>query len=113
MNIRTLFSRLQHKDLSRLEARLDSAFRPVGPRPEFVKRLRFELLPPARRHLLGIAAGGWQVVMLTAAGLVSVALLLHNGLRMAAAVLGALGLLRHARKSNAAQSAVPMKTVRQ
>jgi hypothetical protein len=109
VNLRWLFQTNKQKEISNLEARLDSAFRPVGPRPEFVRRLRVELLPPARKRLLGLADGGWQAALLIGAAALSGLVLVQNGVRLVLSLMGALGLAHQARKSAREQSGFPFK----
>jgi hypothetical protein len=79
---------LLENDLNALEATLEALFKPVSPRPEFVKALRVELVGKPKRKWLSLPNGGWQRGVLLAGGIVSFFAMVLGGFRIVIAILG-------------------------
>jgi hypothetical protein len=75
-------------DLNALEATLESLFKPVSPRPEFVKALRVDLVGKPKRSWLAMPKNGWQRGMLVAGGVVSFFAMVVGGIRIVVTLLG-------------------------
>lgn len=98
MNFKSWFKRSSTRQMASLEAQLDTAFGPVGPRPEFISRLRTQLVPPPGKRYLGIPAERWGIGVGVFGVILTSVILVQNGLRLVVAVLAALGLIQQARK---------------
>lgn len=101
-------------DLTAIEQALQAALTPVKPRPAFVQRLDQQLrtAPPdkvePRHHIFRKDTGKYTLIGL--AGIFSVLMLVSGGIRAAAAMAGALGLISELRKQVKAEepsSAMP------
>ena len=79
---------LLENDLNALEASLEALFKPVSPRPEFVKTLRVDLVGKPKRKWGFLPEGGWQRGMLLAGGIVSFFAMVLGGIRVVIAILG-------------------------
>jgi hypothetical protein len=75
-------------DLNTFEASLEAIFRPVSPRPEFVKALRMDLIGKPKRRWLGMPEQNWQRGLVVAGGLVSFLAMVIGGIKIVMALLG-------------------------
>lgn len=89
-----LGSKVKEEDLAAMENRLQGAFQPVGPRPEFVKDLGYRLSSKPESDLDLPKPGIFQFVFLAAASLLSGTVLLVLLYRGVSALLGSRGLLQ-------------------
>ncbi len=110
MNFKSWFKRSSTRKIAALEAQLDTALDPVGPRPEFISRLRSQLVPPPGKRYLGIPAERWGIGVGVFGVILATVILVQNGLRLVVGVLAALGLVQQARKkAMQEQNDVPLK----
>ncbi len=75
------------------ETRLDEVFQPVIPRPEFIRKLRAELVgEPEKKRKLALPTDSWRKVALVAGGVVSFFAMVVGGIRVVVAILGLVQL---------------------
>jgi hypothetical protein len=77
------------------ERYLQTSFRPVAPRPDFVNDLRTRLAQESRRF--SSRSTVLQYVLLSLAGVLTSALLIFAGMRAVITLLGVLGILHQMR----------------
>lgn len=110
MNFLSWFKRSRDRRVAALEERLDTAFGPVGPRPEFITRLRSQLVPPPGKRYLGISAERWGLGVGIFGVILASVIAVQSSLRLVVGVLAALGLVQQARrKAIEEQPDVPLK----
>jgi hypothetical protein len=76
------------RDLQVFEKRLEKVFQPVTPRPEFITKLRTELVGKPETKRKALLKGDWQKGFLVAGGVVSFFAMVVGGIRIVIAVLG-------------------------
>lgn len=109
MNFKSWFRRPTGKKLAALEQRLDSAFGRVGPSPDFIVRLRKQLVPPPGKRYLGIPAERWGVGVAVFGVLAASVLLVQSGLRLLLGILAAFGILQQVRQAKPEDNDAPLK----
>ncbi|NIW44755.1 MAG: hypothetical protein GWN14_08350 [candidate division Zixibacteria bacterium] len=91
MNIRWPWKREKitlEKDIKSFEKHLETLFQPVTPRPEFIKKLRSELVGEPEEKPKALLKGKWQKGFLVAGGVVSFFAMVLGGIRIVIAILG-------------------------
>ena len=83
----------KEKDLSEVEWRLQGVLKPVGPRPEFVRDLRRQLVSQFSSLEPEPETSTRQVLLVTAAGFLTGTLILALGIRTVLTLLSALGVI--------------------
>ena len=83
--------------VGKMEQYLQTSFRPVAPRPDFVTGLKTRLTQESRRF--NSRSTVLQYVLLSLAGVVTSALLILAGMRAVITLLGVLGILQQMRSS--------------
>ena len=76
------------KDLKVVEKHLDDLFQPVTPRPEFIKKLRAELVGEPGEKQKAMVNGKWRKGVLVAGGVFSFFAMILGGIRIVIAILG-------------------------
>ena len=76
------------KDVQFVEKHLEKVFQPITPRPEFIKKLRSELVGKPDKKQKALLKGGWQKGLLVAGGVVSFFAMVLGGIRIVIAILG-------------------------
>jgi hypothetical protein len=76
------------KDFQVIENHLDKLFQPVTPRPEFIKKLRSELVGKPDKKRKALLKGSWQKGLLVAGGVVSFFAMVLGGIRIVVAIFG-------------------------
>lgn len=83
----------KEQELVELERRLQGVLKPIGPRPEFVRDLRRQLVSQFSSLEPESKIGTRQVLLVTAAGFLTGTLILALGIRTVLALLSALGVI--------------------
>jgi hypothetical protein len=78
-----------------MESYLQTSFRPVAPRPDFVTGLKTRLALESKRF--GSRSTVMQYILLSLAGVLTSALLIFAGMRAVITLLGILGILHQIR----------------
>jgi len=95
--------------LSSLEARLDSALRPLQPREEFVQQLRNQLVGVPDRHKIALSPEKMRNGLLIAGAAVSALVVVAAGVRATITFLGALGVIQQVKKQANEASPLPAR----
>lgn len=88
---------LDEEELAQLEAGLEQALVPVGPRRAFVSGLKGRLMAAPEPHVPSMSPA-LQYTLLGALGLFSGIIILVTGIRATVTLLGAIGLLSQLKK---------------
>ena len=98
--MRNLFwgKKQKEQEVAEMERRLQAVLRPVKPRPEFVRDLRLQLVNQFNSLEPDPQMGSRQLLLVTAAGFLSGALILVLGIRTVLALLSALGVIHQVKR---------------
>jgi hypothetical protein len=76
------WQRKEEEDLEVFAKELETVFRPVQPREDFVRDLRDNLMDQPKPKWLPLPLAGWRLILVIAGGIISAFLLILGGVRL-------------------------------
>jgi len=102
--------KVQDDHFGSLEANLDEALQPVEPRPEYIRRLRYQIVHQYQPVRAEIRAERQRTAIILGAGVLGAALAVVMGVRMVVTIVAGIGLLLQLKKRTELPAAISIRS---